>query len=228
MSNTIEITNDGQFQDLITKKDAVLVLNFWATWAEPCQQMNEVATELAGKFSSLQFVKIEAENFPDISEEFEIAAVPTFIILKGGKTVERIEGAKAAELTNAVAKHAKGVSSNKSSSLTENDVKPAKDLNTRLKSLIESAPVMVFIKGTPQQPRCGFTRQLIDILGEQKIKYSSFNILVDEDVRQGLKAYSNWPTFPQMYVNGELIGGLDIVKELVSSGELKEMIEEGN
>ncbi|KAI8148091.1 thioredoxin-like protein [Fennellomyces sp. T-0311] len=186
--------------------------------------MNDVVTELAGKFASLQFVKIEAENFPDISEEFEIAAVPTFAILKGGKTVERIEGAKAAELTNAVAKHAKGVSaSNKS--LAENDVKPAKDLNTRLKSLIESAPVMVFIKGTPQQPRCGFTRQLIDILGEQKIKYSSFNILVDEDVRQGLKAYSNWPTYPQMYVNGELIGGLDIVKELVSSGELVEMIE---
>ncbi|KAI9251447.1 glutaredoxin [Phascolomyces articulosus] len=227
MSNTIEITSEAQFQDLTTKKDAVLVLNFWASWAEPCKQMNEVAAELAGKFPSLQFVKIEAENFPEISEEFEIAAVPTFAILKGGKTVERIEGAKAAELTNAVGKHAKGVSSHKTS-LAENDVKPVKDLNTRLKSLIESASVMVFIKGTPQQPRCGFTRQLIDILGEQKIKYSSFNILVDEDVRQGLKAYSNWPTYPQMYVNGELIGGLDIVKELVSSGELKEMIEEEN
>ena len=73
------------------------------------------------------------------------------ILYQGGKTVERIEGAKAAELTNSVAKHAKGVSSNKSSSLNENDVKPAKDLNTRLKSLIESASVMVFIKGTPQQ-----------------------------------------------------------------------------
>ena len=62
MSNTIEITNDGQFQDLITKKEAVLVLNFWATWAEPCKQMNEVAAELAGKFSSLQFVKVQEQK----------------------------------------------------------------------------------------------------------------------------------------------------------------------
>ncbi|KAI7881020.1 glutaredoxin, partial [Lichtheimia hyalospora FSU 10163] len=221
-SNLVDITSDTQFSSLISKKDAVIVLDFWAPWAEPCKQMNDVIAELAGKFSSLQFLKIEAENFADISEEYEIAAVPTVIVLKGGKIVERVEGAKAAEVTNVVAKHAKGVSGTKATGDT--DVKPVKDLNSRLKELIESANVMVFIKGTPSQPRCGFTRQLIDILAEQQVKYSSFNILMDEEVRQGLKAYSNWPTYPQMYVKGELIGGLDIVKELVASGELKETI----
>ncbi|ORY97443.1 thioredoxin-like protein [Syncephalastrum racemosum] len=224
-ANLIDITSDAQFADLISKKEAVLILNFWASWAEPCKQMNDVFAELAGKFPVLHFLKIEAEEYPDISEQFEIAAVPTFAVLKGGKTVERIEGAKAAELANAVAKHAKGASKAQSG---ETDVRPAQDLNERLKSLINSAPVMTFIKGTPQQPRCGFTRQLVDLLAEQKIKYSSFNILVDEDVRQGLKEYSKWPTYPQMYVNGELIGGLDIVKELISSGELDEMIKEAN
>ncbi|KAJ8652541.1 Grx4 family monothiol glutaredoxin [Lichtheimia ornata] len=226
MSNLVDITSDNQFSSLISKKDAVIVLDFWAPWAEPCKQMNDVIAELAGKFSSLQFLKIEAENFADISEEYEIAAVPTVIVLKGGKIVERVEGAKAAEVTNVVAKHAKGVSGTKATG--DADVKPAKDLNSRLKELIESANVMVFIKGTPSQPRCGFTRQLIDILAEQQVKYSSFNILMDEEVRQGLKAYSNWPTYPQMYVKGELIGGLDIVKELVASGELKETIEEAS
>ncbi|OAD79737.1 hypothetical protein PHYBLDRAFT_139764 [Phycomyces blakesleeanus NRRL 1555(-)] len=223
MANLEEITSDAQFNGIISKKDAVIVLNFWASWAEPCQQMNEVFAELAGKFPALKFLKIEAENFPDISESFEIAAVPTFILLKAGKMVERIEGAKAAELSNAVTKHAKGVL-NKFSALPQENAKPVKDLTARLKALVNSAPVMIFIKGTPQQPRCGFSRQLVDLLAEQKVKYSSFNILADEDVRQGLKAYSDWPTYPQVYIDGELIGGLDIVKEMVASGEFADAI----
>ncbi|KAI9264747.1 thioredoxin-like protein [Sporodiniella umbellata] len=187
--------------------------------------MNEVFAELSSKFPALQFLKIEAEEYPDISESFEISAVPTFIVIKGGKIAEQIEGAKAAELSNAVAKHAKGVL-NKFATTTSvsSEAKPVKDLNSRLKALVNSAPVMIFIKGTPQQPRCGFSRQLVDILAEQKAKYSSFNILADEDVRQGLKAYSDWPTYPQVYVGGELIGGLDIVKEMISSGEFQDML----
>ncbi|GAA5816362.1 hypothetical protein MFLAVUS_009890 [Mucor flavus] len=227
MTNLTEITSDSQFNDLVSKKDVVHVLNFWASWAEPCQQMNEVFTELAGKFPALQFLKIEAEEYPDISESFEISAVPTFIILKGGKIADQIEGAKAAELTNAVAKHAKGVLNkfaNTAAAGTETSVKPVKDLNSRLKALVNSAPVMIFIKGTPQQPRCGFSRQLVELLASQKVKYSSFNILADEDVRQGLKAYSDWPTYPQVYVNGELMGGLDIIKEMIESGEFHEML----
>ncbi|KAG2199884.1 hypothetical protein INT46_009824 [Mucor plumbeus] len=227
MSNLLEISSDEQFGDLLSKKDTVYVLNFWASWAEPCQQMNEVFAELAGKFPALQFLKIEAEEYPDISETFEISAVPTFIVLKGGKIAEQIEGAKAAELTNAVAKHAKGVLNKFASPAaagTDNGAKPIKDLNARLKALVNSAAVMIFIKGTPQQPRCGFSRQLVELLGEEKVKYSSFNILADEDVRQGLKAYSDWPTYPQVYVNGELMGGLDIIKEMIASGEFKEML----
>lgn len=80
---------------------------------------------------------------------------------------------------------------------------------------------MLFMKGSPQEPRCGFSRQIIQILKDHNVQYSSFDILSDEEVRQGLKTYSNWPTYPQVYVSGELIGGLDIVKELVESGELE-------
>lgn len=227
MTNLTEISSDAQFNDLVAKKDLVFVLNFWASWAEPCQQMNEVFQELAGKFPALQFLKIEAEEYPDISESFEISAVPTFIILKGGKIADQIEGAKAAELTNAVVKHSKGVLNKfaaTSAAGTDNGAKPVKDLNSRLKALVNSAPVMIFIKGTPQQPRCGFSRQLVELLGEQKVKYSSFNILADEDVRQGLKAYSDWPTYPQVYVNGELMGGLDIIKEMIASGEFQDVL----
>ena len=73
---------------------------------------------------------------------------------------------------------------------------------------------MLFMKGSPQAPRCGFSRQMVELLAEVKATYGYFDVLTDETVRQGIKAYSNWPTFPQLYINGELVGGLDICKEL--------------
>lgn len=95
------------------------------------------------------------------------------------------------------------------------------DLNVRLKELVNAAPVMLFMKGTPDEPRCGFSRKIVGLLNEQEVKFSSFDILADSDVREGLKKYSDWPTFPQMYIAGDLIGGLDIVKEMAESGDLK-------
>jgi Grx4 family monothiol glutaredoxin len=79
---------------------------------------------------------------------------------------------------------------------------------------------MIFMKGDRSTPRCGFSRQLIDIVNETKLPYETFDILTDEEVRQGLKTFSNWPTYPQVYAKGNLIGGLDIIKELKEAGEL--------
>lgn len=85
------------------------------------------------------------------------------------------------------------------------------ELNQRLGELVKAAPVMLFMKGTPSAPQCGFSRQTVSILREKGIRYGFFNILADDEVRQGLKEFSDWPTFPQVYVGGELVGGLDIV-----------------
>lgn len=89
-------------------------------------------------------------------------------------------------------------------------------LHKRLSELVKAAPVMLFMKGTPSSPQCGFSRQTVSILREKGIRYGFFNILADDDVRQGLKEFSEWPTFPQVYVGGELVGGLDIVSFLLS------------
>lgn len=89
----------------------------------------------------------------------------------------------------------------------------SEDLQARLSSLTNAAPAMLFMKGTPSAPQCGFSRQLVSILRENNVRYGFFNILADDEVRQGLKDYSDWPTFPQLYLKGELVGGLDIVKE---------------
>jgi len=92
-----------------------------------------------------------------------------------------------------------------------NEEDSKKALDARLSELVRAAPVMLFMKGTPSSPQCGFSRQTVAMLRERGIRYGFFNILADDDVRQGLKAYSEWPTFPQLYVAGELVGGLDIV-----------------
>lgn len=85
------------------------------------------------------------------------------------------------------------------------------ELHARLKSLVSAAPVMLFMKGTPSVPQCGFSKQVVGLLRERGVRYGFFNILADDEVRQGLKEYAQWPTFPQLWVGGELVGGLDIV-----------------
>jgi Grx4 family monothiol glutaredoxin len=160
---------------------------------------------------------VEAEKAPDVSESFEISAVPCFILLNASGIVGRVDGAHAAQLTSLVEKHAKSIES-----VVEEE---AVDINTRLRSLVNRAPVMVFIKGTPAQPRCGFSRKLIQLLSDNGVVYGYFDILSDEQVRQGLKTFSDWPTYPQVYVKGELQGGLDIVKELIESGEFVQLLK---
>ncbi|KAL0456201.1 UNVERIFIED_CONTAM: Monothiol glutaredoxin-S17 [Sesamum latifolium] len=110
--------------------------------------------------------------------------------------------------------------------LTEKGISFGETLEDRLKRLINSSAVMLFMKGTPDAPRCGFSSKVVNALKEEGLEFGSFDILTDEEVRQGLKKLSNWPTFPQLYYKGELIGGCDIVLELHNNGELKVTLSE--
>lgn len=125
-------------------------------------------------------------------------------------------GANPPELTKRVSSLAQSIPAG--SEVISED--PQVALNARLKSLVESAKVIAFIKGTVDEPRCGFTRKLLGILKETSVEFSTFDILSDNAVREGLKKFSNWPTYPQLYVNGKFIGGLDIVTELQADGDL--------
>jgi monothiol glutaredoxin len=98
----------------------------------------------------------------------------------------------------------------------------------KIKDQIENNPVMLYMKGTPDFPQCGFSGQIVQVLEAADAKYESFNIFEDLELREALKAYSNWPTYPQLYIGGELIGGCDIVTELFQKGELKTMLEAVN
>jgi monothiol glutaredoxin len=94
----------------------------------------------------------------------------------------------------------------------------------RIKTQLSAAPVVLYMKGTPDFPQCGFSAQTVGALRASNAQFTSFNIFEDPEVREALKTYSNWPTYPQLYVNGELIGGCDIVVEMYKSGELKQLL----
>ena len=94
----------------------------------------------------------------------------------------------------------------------------------RIKSQLSAAPVVLYMKGTPDFPQCGFSAQTVGALRACNAKFAHVNIFEDPEVRDALKTYSNWPTFPQLYVSGELIGGCDITIELYKSGELKQLL----
>ncbi len=100
------------------------------------------------------------------------------------------------------------------------------DVNTRIEQQLKSHDVLLYMKGTPDFPQCGFSGQAVAALNAIGVPFAYVNIFDDEDIRQGLKEYSNWPTFPQLYVRGELIGGSDIVIEMYRSGELAELLNQ--
>ena len=99
------------------------------------------------------------------------------------------------------------------------------DVNERIESQLRSHPVLLYMKGTPDFPQCGFSAQTVAALRAVGKPFAYVNIFEDPEVREGLKVYSNWPTYPQLYVNGELIGGCDIALEMYHSGELKTVVE---
>ena len=99
------------------------------------------------------------------------------------------------------------------------------NIQTDIKKIIEENDVCLFMKGVPEAPQCGFSMTVSNILKYLKVNFKGINVLEDQNLRQGIKDFSDWPTIPQLYVKGEFIGGCDIVKEMFENGELKSLLE---
>jgi len=214
-----EIKSESDYTQAISAP-VMAVVHFLADWAPECGTIKAVLEEL-GKDQSLaevKFYQLQAENLPEISMKHEIVAVPTVLLFRQGKAIDRVDGVNAVELTKKVKAHA-------ATKLPLGTIPaPKEDLETKLKRLINANKCMLFMKGHPDEPKCGFSRQTVAILNGLDAQYGTFDILTDDEVRQGLKTFSNWPTFPQLYIDGDLIGGLDIIKEMIEAGELQSMI----
>ena len=100
------------------------------------------------------------------------------------------------------------------------------EIQKKIKELISENDVCLFMKGTPEQPQCGFSMAVSNVLKHLNVNFKGINVLDDENLRQGIKDFSDWPTIPQLYVKKEFLGGCDIVKELFEKGELKKLLEE--
>ena len=102
------------------------------------------------------------------------------------------------------------------------------EINDNIKKIITENEICLFMKGTPESPQCGFSMAVSNVLKHLKVNFIGINVLEDENLRQGIKKFSDWPTIPQLYVVGEFIGGCDIVKEMFEKGELQELLKKKN
>ncbi|EGN99326.1 hypothetical protein SERLA73DRAFT_182273 [Serpula lacrymans var. lacrymans S7.3] len=222
LENFVNVTSPEHFRALLSKDlERVSLINFWAPWAAPCTQMNEVVLELAKKYPKLLVLQVEAEEQPDITESMDIEAVPSFIVLRGHALLSRIPGADAIRLTTALAAHLQSPAAPIPTPLEKKET--PEELKSRMDGLMSKSKVVLFMKGQPDEPRCGFSRQTVQLLRDNKVEFTHFDILSDESVRQGLKQLNDWPTFPQIIVNGEFVGGLDVTKDLFNTGEFWEI-----
>ncbi|XP_038691668.1 monothiol glutaredoxin-S17-like [Tripterygium wilfordii] len=254
MGGSVKDVQSKSELDNLRQSGTPVILHFWASWCDASKHMDQVFAHLSTDFPLSLFLRVEAEEQPEISEAYSVSAVPYFAFLKDGKTVDTLEGADPSSLANKVAKLAGSINPGEPAApaslgmaagptivetvkelAKENGASQLKSpvqhglsegLKKQLPQLINSHPIMLFMKGSPKEPKCGFSRKVVDILKKEKVKFATFDILSDSEVREGLKLFSNWPTFPQLYCKGELLGGCDIAIAMHESGELKEVFRD--
>jgi Grx4 family monothiol glutaredoxin len=214
----IDIKSAADFKNQITKKPFTVV-HFWAEWCVPCTDIDKFLSQLETQLNNenLQILRVEAEQVSDVTEQYKVESVPAFVLFSQNGAIQfaKIEGANPALVAKQIQQM---LASSSKLDLQTAAQKPSIDFS----SLVNRSPIMLFMKGTPTAPRCGFSSKMVQLLNEQKIKFDYFDVLTDNEVREGLKKFSNWPTYPQLYSKGKLIGGLDIVKELIEDGSLLE------
>ena len=97
-------------------------------------------------------------------------------------------------------------------------------INEQLDQVVKNNAIVLFMKGTPDFPQCGFSQRVAGILNSYEVPFSAVNVLLNNEIREGIKAYSDWPTIPQLYINAEFVGGCDIISEMHEAGELEELL----
>lgn len=218
----IEIKDQEQFTQLTTVdvQDKLISLYFHTSWAEPCKQLNQIYQVISDDSSNkdISFLAVDADSLNDIAELFEVSAVPYFVLIHNGTILKEISGADPKEYVNNLDECKKFIANpttdtDQIEEDTQEQQETEEQINEKLVKLTNAAPVMLFMKGSPSEPKCGFSRQLVGMLREHQVRFGFFDILRDNDVREHMKKFSDWPTFPQLYINGEFQGGLDIIKE---------------
>lgn len=222
-----KVTDSNSKEFLESNKNSFLVLFFDAKFSGQSNIVENAIQALSASDLKEKIVlaEIDVEESNNLALELNIEAVPLVACMFKSKIVKRIDILEPTKLITLVNEELKKHSLLHVAGGEETTIDPKEKFKDYLKQLVNKSPIMIFMKGEPKQPRCGFSKQLVELLGKYDIKYDTFDILLDEEVRQGLKEYSDWPTYPQIYVKGEFIGGLDILRQLDEQGELQSTLK---
>ena len=222
MAQVQEVSDFESLKKSIMDRDLVC-LHIFAEWAPECAELTKILELLTSEFKDITFISANAENVEDFCVEKNVSSVPTVLFYKFGDLYGTVEGFDVPGVKNQCKKLSNFVGlrpiktgsekANGAASGDQNGASTQEAFNEYLGKLINRAPMMVFMKGSPSEPKCGFSRQTMELLSNYKnVKFDYYDILQNDKVRQGLKTYSNWQTYPQVYVDGELIGGIDILR----------------
>mmetsp|Transcript_1846 Transcript_1846/g.4331 ORF Transcript_1846/g.4331 Transcript_1846/m.4331 type:complete len:330 (+) Transcript_1846:45-1034(+) len=223
MAGTVaDIFSEAELHALCKSHEGLTTVLLWAPWHSPSVHLSKVLEALAAEHSKGRFAKANADLCPGLVTALGADQVPFAAFLNPrGARIDVLAGADPPRLVEKV----KALASRSfDQAVADVPEAVAQDLTSRLKALVNFSPVMLFMKGSKVEPFCKFSKQAIAILEKHSIEYSTFDILQDEDVRQGLKDFSDWKTYPQLYVNGTLLGGVDILKEMDEDGSLLEAV----
>ncbi|ORY21862.1 thioredoxin-like protein, partial [Naematelia encephala] len=196
-SNFVVVNSPEHFKSVLSEDlNRVSCLNFWAPWAEPCAAFNKAFEDKAAKFPSVLFLQIEAESLADISESFDIEAVPSFLLLRGHTLLARHSGSDTNLLQSLLEQYSGAPSSSTTAPQATTNATPQapaapaprqrteEEITARCHELMNKHKVMLFMKGNPSAPKCGFSRQIVGLLREKGVEFAWFDIFSDEDVRQ--------------------------------------------
>ncbi|EDO06686.1 Glutaredoxin family protein [Babesia bovis T2Bo] len=195
---------DSAISTLISSNGGKLVLYVEDKEYPGHAQLDTVINSLKEDFPSIRF---ETVDLASAREALAVDGSPTFVFFQGQKEINRLEGCSTSMLVTTI----RGWDKSDSGESTQE----------RIKRLISTHRILLFMKGEKSDPFCRYSKAVVNMLNESGVEYDTYNIFEDPELREELKVYSNWPTYPQLYVNGSLIGGHDIIKELYEQNSLR-------
>lgn len=215
MAQVVEFESDKFLTRTLFNNFGKLLVFVFFSDANPASvklKENLIATiPLFGQFENVKYFTLAAEKCPETFKKYEIEFTPTVLFTQTDKKkLKKFETDDVGVIFDALAEEAE--------THAMNFEQEKKIWHPKIKSILSESPVIIFIKGTASEPKCGFTETMLNILKEHQIEFTFYNIIEDEYMRYWLRNYSGWPTYPQIYSQGKLIGGLDVCKELIQKG----------
>ncbi|CAF1541135.1 unnamed protein product [Didymodactylos carnosus] len=231
--NIKSLTTTNDFDNFLSSSlvaNKLLLVHIELENNEVCKTLNDALLSLIREpefMHQLQLCRVNADHeVYDLLNRYNVTSAPTILLIHKKQLIDRVDGFNQSELIKKVKLHLNTIGIvNTTTTDQQQSTQLTKDTEQRIQQLLNRSPIILFMKGTPTNPQCGFSRQACHILDENNIKFDYFDILSDTNLREQLKKYSNWPTYPQLYMNGELLGGLDIMKQMIETGDFQTKVK---